>query len=126
MRLPELPNLFGPGTSLLHGDLHPGNILLTADGPVVIDWTNASIGPPGADLAVTWLLIGAAQAPTSRLERVPVALLRRLFVHAFLAATDRELAASCLSVALEHRRRDANLTTDELAAMDRLVTRHGR
>jgi aminoglycoside phosphotransferase (APT) family kinase protein len=122
--LPELPNLFGPGTSLLHGDLHPGNILLTANGPVVIDWTNASVGPPGADVAVTWLLIAAAQPPTSFLERVPVAALRRLFVRAFLAATDRESAAGCLPAALEHRRRDANLTPAELAAMDRLVSRH--
>ena len=32
-----------------------------------------SIGPPGADLAVTWLLIGAARAPHLPLERVPVA-----------------------------------------------------
>ncbi len=125
-RLPELPHLFGAGTSLLHGDLHPGNILLTLDGPVVIDWTNASVGPPGADLAVTWLLIGAAEPPTSPLERVPVAVLRRLFVHAFLTETDRDMAAGCLSLALEHRRRDANLTPDELAGMDRLVSRHGR
>jgi aminoglycoside phosphotransferase (APT) family kinase protein len=124
--LPELPNFFGPGPSLLHGDLHPGNILLTADGPVVIDWTNASVGPAGADVAVTWLLIGAAQPPTGRIERLLVTALRKLFVRAFLGATDRDAAAGCLSVALEHRCRDANLSREELAAMDRLVARQGR
>jgi RIO-like serine/threonine protein kinase len=26
----------------VHGDLHPGNVMLTATGPLVIDWTNAA------------------------------------------------------------------------------------
>ena len=121
-----LPATFGEGTSVLHGDLHPGNVLLTADGPVVIDWTNASVGPPGADVAVTWLLLAAAQPPTSAFERVAVAGLRRLFVRAFLAGTDRDAAARCLATVLEHRRSDANLSADELTAMARIVDRCGR
>jgi aminoglycoside phosphotransferase (APT) family kinase protein len=125
-RLPDLPSPFGAGASLLHGDLHPGNVLLTADGPVVIDWTNAAIGPPGADLAVTWLLLAAAQPPSSPFERVAVAALRGLLVRAFLRATDRVAAARSLSTALEHRCRDANLSSEELASMNRIVARHGR
>ena len=121
-----LPTFFGPGPSLLHGDLHPGNVLLTADGPMVIDWTNASIGPAGADVAVTWLLLAAAQPPTRRLERAAVAGLRGLFVRSFLAATDEPAAARCLAVVLERRRGDPNLSADELAAMARIVERRGR
>ena len=60
---------FGPGRALVHGDLHPGNVMLTPDGPLVIDWTNAAKGPPGADLAVMWLLTAAAEAPGSAWER---------------------------------------------------------
>jgi thiamine kinase-like enzyme len=38
--------------SLVHGDLHPRNIVLRADGsPVIIDWGNACIAPPMLDLA---------------------------------------------------------------------------
>ena len=37
-----LPEPFGPGRALVHGDLHPGNVMLTLDGPLVIDWTNAA------------------------------------------------------------------------------------
>jgi hypothetical protein len=38
--------------SLVHGDMHPGNIILRADGsPVIIDWGNACIAPPMLDLA---------------------------------------------------------------------------
>jgi Ser/Thr protein kinase RdoA (MazF antagonist) len=49
---PGLPHPLGPGKRILHLNLHPGNVMLTADGPVVIDWTNASAGPPGADVAM--------------------------------------------------------------------------
>ncbi len=45
------------GAALLHGDLHPGNILLGPDGPVAIDWFDASIGHPAADVARTSLLL---------------------------------------------------------------------
>src|SRR5262245_26467365 len=35
------------GDRFLHFDLHPLNVILSPDGPVVIDWTNACSGPPG-------------------------------------------------------------------------------
>jgi uncharacterized protein (TIGR02172 family) len=41
---------------LLHGDFHPDNILLTADGPVIIDWIDATLGHPLADVARTWVI----------------------------------------------------------------------
>jgi len=42
---------------LLHGDFHPANVLLGDRGPVVIDWLDASAGPPAADVARTVLLL---------------------------------------------------------------------
>jgi aminoglycoside phosphotransferase (APT) family kinase protein len=48
----------------LHGDLHPGN-LLVRDGRLsaVIDWGLAAVGDPAADLAVAWRWFdGAARA----------------------------------------------------------------
>lgn len=45
------------GASLLHGDLHPGNILMGSGGLVVIDWFDASIGHPVADIVRSALLI---------------------------------------------------------------------
>jgi aminoglycoside phosphotransferase (APT) family kinase protein len=38
---------------LCHGDLHPSNIILTGDGPVLVDWFDASRGDPVADVART-------------------------------------------------------------------------
>lgn len=48
-------------SALLHGDLHPGNIILAKDGPVVIDWADASTGDPAADIARTLLLLVLAR-----------------------------------------------------------------
>jgi len=49
----ELPR----GAALLHGDLHPGNVLMGQDGPVVIDWFDATIGHPVADILRSSILM---------------------------------------------------------------------
>ncbi len=51
----DVPRRSLPGDRLLHLDLHVLNVIRTADGPVLIDWTNAIAGPPEADLAMTWI-----------------------------------------------------------------------
>jgi aminoglycoside phosphotransferase (APT) family kinase protein len=112
---------FGPGTSLVHGDLHPGNVMLTAGGPVVIDWTNAVRGPAAADVAVTWLLMAGAAAPSSGVERLFVGAFRRILVRTFLRAAGRDAAAAALPAALAHRMQDKNLSPAELATMERIV-----
>jgi hypothetical protein len=39
-----------------HGDVHPGNVIMSSDGPFVIDWDLLCIAPPGWDHAplMTW------------------------------------------------------------------------
>ena len=59
-RLRSLPD----DDRVLHGDFHPGNVVLTPDGPIVIDWLDASVGHPAADVARTsWLLSGPVIEP---------------------------------------------------------------
>jgi serine/threonine protein kinase len=57
-RLHALPPRAGTdaGDRILHLDLHPENVLMSVDGPVVIDWSNATEGPPGYDIAVTAII----------------------------------------------------------------------
>lgn len=45
------------GAALLHGDLHPGNVLMTERGPLVIDWFDASIGHPVSDIVRSSILM---------------------------------------------------------------------
>jgi hypothetical protein len=40
-----------PGDGLCHCDLHPGNVIMTADGPRIIDWDGAVRAPAALDLA---------------------------------------------------------------------------
>ncbi len=54
------------GAALLHGDLHPGNVLLGPDGLVVIDWFDAAVGHPDADIARTLLLLQPSGATDLR------------------------------------------------------------
>jgi Ser/Thr protein kinase RdoA (MazF antagonist) len=57
IRLTEM--LFGSAsaTVMCHGDLHPKNVLMSANGPVLVDWFDASRGPWLADVARTTLLL---------------------------------------------------------------------
>lgn len=48
---------------LCHGDPNPGNILLRDHDAVIIDWNNASIGNPEADLAEYIIMIRYAILP---------------------------------------------------------------
>lgn len=46
-----------PADRILHLDLHPDNVMLTGRGPVLIDWRNATEGPPDRDVAMTLLIL---------------------------------------------------------------------
>lgn len=53
----------GEGNALCHGDFHPGNILLTRKGPIIIDWSAGTRGHPEADVARTRVLFERANLP---------------------------------------------------------------
>lgn len=44
------------GNRLCHGDFHPGNVILSENGPVVIDWIDATVGNQLADVARTTII----------------------------------------------------------------------
>ncbi len=64
---------------LCHGDFHPGNILLTQRGPVIIDWIDGSRGRPILDVARSSLLFGEGNIPSS----IPGAWFLRILQRSF-------------------------------------------
>ena len=54
------------GDRLCHWDFHPDNIIMTARGPVIIDWITAQAGNPVADFGRTTVLFAAATPPAYR------------------------------------------------------------
>jgi tRNA A-37 threonylcarbamoyl transferase component Bud32 len=110
-----VPAIDGDGT-LVHLDLHPANVLLGPEGPVVIDFTNATAGPPALDVADTWLVVEGVGSQF--LEVAP-------FLDAFLAAFDRDEVAAQLPAAYRRRAADPNMGAAERAAMEAVVRSNG-
>ncbi len=50
-------DLLPEGTAVCHGDFHPGNVVLTARGPRILDWLTATCGNPLGDVARTSLIL---------------------------------------------------------------------
>jgi uncharacterized protein (TIGR02172 family) len=74
------------GDNLCHGDFHPDNVLMTAEGPVIIDWMDATRGNPVSDVARTSLLLskGALPPGTAVLARWVIGTIREWFHKIYL------------------------------------------
>lgn len=113
-----------PAVRVLHLDLHPENVMLTPDGPVVIDWCNTEEGPPGLDWSMSALIlaqvaVGATQGLASEAHRVTA----RAVLAALLRHAERDLilggpAPGHLTHARERRAADPTMTAREIALLD--------
>ena len=115
----------GVGDAVLHFDLHPLNVLMSPQGPVIIDWTNACRGPAAADVAQTWIIMATSEADVPSFLRPLLGRLRSWFLDRFLASQDREAACAQLPAIAEHRKRDRNVLPSEIVEIDRLLAREG-
>jgi aminoglycoside phosphotransferase (APT) family kinase protein len=80
-RFENLPD----GEMLCHLDFHPDQVMLTASGPVVIDWMNALAGQPAADVAYTLIMLRIGSVPdTGWFKQQLTNLLRGIFSRTYL------------------------------------------
>lgn len=119
-----LPAPFGDGSALLHGDLHAVNVILTAQGAVIIDWEGAASGPAPADIAMTWVIMAFSEIPGPRLRATAAGTVQALFARVFLRAAGLP-DQSWLERAALYRLGDPNLLPSEKARLERLL-RDGR
>ncbi|MFC0432781.1 phosphotransferase [Kutzneria buriramensis] len=61
---------------ILHLDLHPDNVILSPNGPVLIDWSNCTEGPPGLDPAISALILAQVSVGGTDLADLAHDLLR--------------------------------------------------
>ena len=118
--LPRAP--VGTGDRLIHLDLHPLNVLLTARGPMVIDWSNAARGDPAGDVALTWLLLSAGSIPSGRLKAALLGRARALMVDGFLAPFDLDPVRATLAEVAEWKAADPHMSPAERQSMRTLVS----
>jgi aminoglycoside phosphotransferase (APT) family kinase protein len=130
-RLHELdaPEFLGPapvggGTTLVHLDLHPLNVMMGPEGPVVIDWTGARAGDASTDVAVAWLLMAVGELPrTGRVMASLLATSRRLLIATFLSCFERTSIVERLRDVVAWKVKDPHMSTTEVAAMWALLAR---
>ncbi|MCU1374456.1 MAG: Mn2+ dependent serine/threonine protein kinase [Actinomycetia bacterium] len=111
------PAFTGDGDQLLHLDLHPLNVMVTATGPVVIDWPRAARGDGGVDVAITWLLMAAATVPSRGIEALVQGRFRRMLIDAFVRGVDVDGARRHLPAVAEWKCEDENMSPVERDAM---------
>jgi Ser/Thr protein kinase RdoA (MazF antagonist) len=109
------------GAVLLHRDLHPMNVILTSDGPQIIDWEGAARGPAVADVAMTWVIVAFSEVPVPRLERVATRTMQAMFTRAFLRAAG-PLDERWRQAVVRHRLDDPHLLPAERARLERMLS----
>jgi hypothetical protein len=83
-RIRQLLNSLPDGDRLCHGDFHPGNIIFTHRGLVIIDWMTVSKGVASGDIARTSIILEAASAPEGTPMRWLLEWVRKLFLKVYL------------------------------------------
>jgi aminoglycoside phosphotransferase (APT) family kinase protein len=111
----------GAGTQVVHLDLHPLNVIMSARGPVVIDWARTGRGDPMTDVAAAYLLMATAAVPAGRVQAAVIALGRSWLAEGFVRRYDRQALASCLATVAEWKALDPNMSAAEIAAMRELA-----
>jgi aminoglycoside phosphotransferase (APT) family kinase protein len=77
------------GDTLCHNDFHPLNVLLGANGALIIDWESANLGNPCADVARTSLTVALAwpaEGFPNRLAQTVAVCYLRAFSAAYLSS----------------------------------------
>lgn len=105
------------GDVIVHGDLHPMNVILGPRGPVVIDFTNAGRGSAAFDAAMSYVLMSTFET-SGLIDRIG----QRLLVRAFRRVRGAALVDAGLDDACNFRLSDLNVTDGERRRVEHLRT----
>lgn len=115
---------------IAHGDLHPFNLLVTTEGPVLIDWTVARIAHPGFTVGFTDLMLANPPIPLPKVGAVLLRPVGRNIAKRFVSTYRRLTAGTPAAVDEEnlewHRKVHALRILVELAGWDANANRPTR
>ena len=114
------------GDRVLHLDLHPLNVMMTARGPVVIDWTNAQRGDPLTDVGFTYVLLTCPDMPAPWIVRKLVQPVRIAMARIFSKRYRGPALHAAIAHAAELKCLDRNMSPSEVANIKRLQARMER
>jgi aminoglycoside phosphotransferase (APT) family kinase protein len=126
--LNELPD----GDRMCHFDYHPANVLMSPNGPVVIDWTGVKRGDHHADVARSVLILRLGEPPPgsiSAVMRVLTRFARGILLRRYLSSYKRHgqlddaLVDRWLAVCAVDRLLDG--IPEEIPAIRRLLEKAG-
>jgi Ser/Thr protein kinase RdoA (MazF antagonist) len=72
------------GENVCHGDFHPGNIILTKVGPIVIDWMTVCSGNRWTDVARTNLILSIGPKGAGKSVRLLIRMIIKLYHGVYL------------------------------------------
>jgi len=121
-----LERFLGGDACVVHLDLHPLNVVLSPNGPVLLDWTNARAGVGEADVALTWLVMAAAELGETGVRGVAGGVIRALFLRAFLAQFELAGIRAALPAVAAWKCEDRNMRPVEIDRMQRLAASAAR
>lgn len=118
------------GDALTHGDFHLGNVMMTPEGMMVIDWSKAAAGHPAADAVRSEMLMRFGIGPTDWVTNLwrdwAAGRLRKSYLAACCSVTDRDITLWRPVVALAWlRARDAGRTPAFLRYLNGALKRAG-
>ncbi len=100
-----------PGARVLHLDLHPDNVMLTPDGPRVIDWSNAQDGSPALDWGMSAVILAQVAVGSADLAAPARALLGALL------ADPSRLTEEGVGEALRRRAENPTMSAEETESL---------
>jgi len=121
--LPDAP--VGQGAGLLHLDLHPLNVMMGPNGPVVIDWARACRGNPSVDVALAWVLMSAGEFSAGRLMGMILGRARSALVKSFLDGVEVDGASRVLHDVVAWKVGDPHMSAAERDRMWQVVNDAG-
>ena len=105
------------GDSVTHLDLHPGNVKISNNRPVVLNWNKSARGSASFDAAVTYVILRTAESKSGRLTRLLINGLRKRFANVFIKEFGAAEVHGRIREAAEFRLLDSNLSVEEREAV---------